>query len=218
MTGDVTRPEIVRREQDDGSGGTAPDPTGSGEPARRPDRRLSVPLIVSLALGGLLVVGAAAAGLLLGPQQPTQTSAPTRTAAAPVALPPVAAPQAGAAACAALLRALPATLPAGTTPLPARQLASPVPPGAVAWGGGDPVVLRCGVTRPAGLTPTSETENVDGVTWFSAGVPGAATTTLYAINCAPMVLLTVPGTVTDPGPVQAVSTAIAASMPEASPF
>jgi len=35
-----------------------------------------------------------------------------------------------------------------------------------AWG--DPrIVLRCGVTRPAALTPTSRCDDVDGIGWFT---------------------------------------------------
>jgi hypothetical protein len=41
-----------------------------------------------------------------------------------------------------------------------------------AWGD-PPVVLRCGVRRPAGLTPTSEVIEVDGVAWFLAEREGA---------------------------------------------
>jgi len=41
-----------------------------------------------------------------------------------------------------------------------------------AWGD-PPLVLRCGVPRPAGLTPTSEVLEVDGVEWFLTERPRA---------------------------------------------
>lgn len=37
---------------------------------------------------------------------------------------------------------------------------------AAAWGD-PPIVLRCGVARPAGLTPTSSLTTIDGVNWFA---------------------------------------------------
>lgn len=42
-----------------------------------------------------------------------------------------------------------------------------------AWG--DPrIVLRCGVTRPAALTPTSRCDDVDGIGWFTEERDGGA--------------------------------------------
>jgi len=73
---------------------------------------------------------------------------------------PVRVPDSPAAGCARLHDALPKTLGgldrAGTTPPSIRT---------AAWGD-PPVVLRCGVGRPAGLTATSQVIEVDGVEWF----------------------------------------------------
>ncbi|MDQ1621159.1 MAG: hypothetical protein QOE19_3728 [Actinomycetota bacterium] len=42
---------------------------------------------------------------------------------------------------------------------------SPRSPYTAAWGG-PPLVLRCGVAKPAGLRATSEVIDIDGVEWF----------------------------------------------------
>jgi hypothetical protein len=215
MTGDVTRQGIVADDtQQSGSGDTAGDPTGSAPPPVRPDRRLSPPLIAALVLGGALVVGVGVAGIVLGPgntPSPTTSAPPSVAATGPLLLVPVDAPQANSTECAALLRALPATLSNGNSPLAARQLASPAPPAAAAWGGttGDPVVLRCGIERPPELTPTSELLDVGGVQWLQLSANGL--TTWYAVDRAETVALTLPGNV-GTGPIQDVSAAIMATM------
>ena len=69
-------------------------------------------------------------------------------------------PDGPATGCGRLHDALPRTLDgrdrAGTRPSSSRT---------AAWGD-PPVVLRCGVGRPAGLTATSQVIEVDGVEWF----------------------------------------------------
>jgi hypothetical protein len=78
--------------------------------------------------------------------------------------PPVAVPEPDgrAAGCARLHRELPGEL-AGRD----RRDTTPASDRTAAWG--EPaVVLRCGVARPAGLTPTAEVVEVDGVAWFLA--------------------------------------------------
>jgi hypothetical protein len=181
----------------------------------RTERRLSPPLIVALCLGVALVIGVGVAGVVLGPASAvptaTPTTQPTAGATGPLLLVPVDAPGAGSAQCTALLRALPATLANGHTPLRRRQLAAPAPRATAAWGGGDePVVLRCGIERPPELTPTSELLGVDGVQWLRVSADGA--TTWYAVDRAEVVALTLPGNV-GTGPIQDVSEAIARSMP-----
>lgn len=204
MTGDVTRQGIVAEDtQDSGSGGTAPDPTGSHGPAEESDRRISMPVIVSLVLGGLLVAGVGTLGLIGGRSTPAPVPA--------LSVSPVAAPDAGSPSCAALRHALPATLSNGSAPLAARRIAAPAPAGVSAWGTSSPVVvLRCGVARPTSLTPTSELLVVDGVKWFQTGSSGA--TTWYAVDRRAVVALTVPvdaGT----GPIQDVSVAVSSALP-----
>jgi len=69
--------------------------------------------------------------------------------------------------CAALHHALPSEVDGrssrDTTPASTRT---------AAWGS-PAVVLRCGVVRPAGLTPTSELVEVNGVAWFLDERPSA---------------------------------------------
>ena len=69
-------------------------------------------------------------------------------------------PDGPAAGCGRLHAALPGTLDgrdrAGTKPSSTRT---------AAWGS-PPVVLRCGVGRPAGLTATSQVIEVNGVEWY----------------------------------------------------
>jgi uncharacterized protein DUF3515 len=201
---------------DTGSGGTAPDPTGSTPPVQPAGRRLSAPLIAALAIAVALVVGVAVAGLLSGPGGGATATAPSTPATAnptgPLLLVPVDAPQAGSPDCAALLRKLPATLANGGAPLAARELAAPAPPATAAWGGhdGDPVVLRCGIERPPELTPTSELLDVDGVQWLRLSADGL--TTWYAVDRPVVVALTLPGGI-GTGPIQDVSDSIGATMP-----
>jgi hypothetical protein len=76
----------------------------------------------------------------------------------PVEVPPVT-PEADA-SCPALMSALPLEL-AGEPSRPVRSDS----PFAYAWGD-PPVVLVCGVDRPAGLEPTSPLIQINGVNWF----------------------------------------------------
>ncbi|HET8971471.1 MAG TPA: DUF3515 family protein [Candidatus Nanopelagicales bacterium] len=69
-------------------------------------------------------------------------------------------------ACAAVAAALPETV-AGQS----RRSTTPDAPSTAAWGD-PPIVLRCGVPRPAALLPTSPVTDVTGpdgttVTWFA---------------------------------------------------
>ncbi len=76
---------------------------------------------------------------------------------------PVAAPEPSAPAsqaCLTLARSLPETVSRQE-----RRPTDPSSPLTAAWG--DPAItLRCGVPRPAQLTPTSETAEVNGVAWL----------------------------------------------------
>jgi uncharacterized protein DUF3515 len=78
----------------------------------------------------------------------------------PVAVEPASPSGAAAAACRALHDALPSQVGglAGRPTTPASATTA-------AWGD-TPILLRCGVGRPAGLEPTSELTTVDGVDWF----------------------------------------------------
>jgi hypothetical protein len=84
-----------------------------------------------------------------------------------VALPAirVAAPPALSAAAQRSCRELIAALPTTLGDRPARPVDSPSPY-VVAWGE-PPVVLRCGVPRPAAFIQTADTLVISGVTWFA---------------------------------------------------
>lgn len=172
--------------------------------------KLSPPLLVALGLAAVLVVGVAVAGIVLGRPTATPAAAPAPPDNGPVLLVPVSAPQAGSAACAALTHALPAALIDGGKPLRRRPLVAPAPLAAIAWGAGDPVVLRCGIERPPELKSTSELLAVNGVQWFQVTEGGDAT--WYAVDRAAVVALTLPNGV-NTGPIQDVSAAITAAMP-----
>jgi hypothetical protein len=172
---------------------------------------LSRPLIaVAVGLAVLLAVGVAALGLVLGTGEPEETSS-DRTG--PLALVTVDAPAAGSPECTSLVEKLPVGLPSGQDMLPRREIATPAPVGAVAWGDArhDPVVLRCGLNRPAELSPTSELRVISDVTWLR--VEGSGSATWFVVDRPAYVALTVPddaGT----GPLQDVSTTIRDLLPK----
>jgi hypothetical protein len=137
--------------------------------------------------------------------------------------PPIAAvptPDGASPDCARLLARLPARLDSDAGPL-TRVAPADVPAGALAWAAGDPsggpVVLRCGVARPAGLRPTSELIDVDGVGWLTSRAPGgsgdaAPDDVFVAADRSVFVQLEVPhGSGT--GPVQTFSDVIGAVLP-----
>ena len=129
-----------------------------------------------------------------------------------MALVPVPAPSAGSADCVALLGKLPATLQSGPTVLSKAVVAEPAPPAAVAWTDqrSDPVVLRCGLDRPAELTPTTQTRAVNGVNWLP--IDGPEATTWYLVGRSVYVAVTVPAT-TGTGPLQEISDLIGKTLP-----
>ena len=150
-----------------------------------------------LAVG--LAVTVAVIGLTSGGEPPAAPPPAT------LALPAVDAPQADTPDCARLLNGLPDDLPSGGENLRRRPLAAGSPPGAAAWGSPDPVVLRCGLPKPATLTRTSKLRQVSGVRWLPA--PGSGSTTFYAVDRAVYVAVTIPdGSGT--GPLQELSEAV----------
>lgn len=128
-----------------------------------------------------------------------------------VAVAAVPAPQADNSACRALLGALPQRL----GDYQRATLEQPAPAGAAAWRtgpGSDPVVLRCGLDRPAEFVVGSPIQVVDRVQWFqvrsdqqSAGDAGRST--WYAVDRPVYVVLTLP-TGSGPAPIQQISEAI----------
>jgi len=160
-------------------------------------------LVVAIALAALLAVGVAVLGVLTaggGPPGPSPQQEAARRG--PLALPDEPAPQAGSAECSALVGAL----------LPRRPLAAPAP-ASLAWGDAqhDPVVVRCGVQRPAELQPTSQLTEVSGVEWLQRPEDGRST--WIAVDRPVYAAVTVPddaGT----GPLQDVSAAVAQKLPK----
>jgi Protein of unknown function (DUF3515) len=129
----------------------------------------------------------------------------------PVAVAAVPAPQASSPACRALAQALPQRLGGHQR----ASVAQPAPEGAAAWRAGprsEPVVLRCGLDRPADFVVGSPIQVVDRVQWFevranpqSAGDAGRST--WYTVDRPVYVALTLP-TGSGPTPIQELSDVI----------
>jgi hypothetical protein len=171
---------------------------------------LSRPLLAAVVLAVLLAIGVAALGLVLGTGNQTE-DVPGRTG--PLALVSIDAPSAGSPECASLVEKVPVGLPSGKDMLPRREIASPAPPAAVAWGDArhDPVVLRCGLPRPAELSATSQLRVISDVQWLQ--LPGSGSSTWVIVDRPVYVALTVPddaGT----GPLQDMSTTVRDLLPK----
>jgi hypothetical protein len=129
----------------------------------------------------------------------------------PVAVPAVPAPQAANAPCRALAQALPQRL----GDYQRAPVAQPAPAGTAAWRAGpdsEPVVLRCGLDRPADFVVGSPIQIVDRVQWFgvaaeqqSAGDAGRST--WYTVDRPVYVALTLPSG-SGPTPIQQLSEVI----------
>jgi hypothetical protein len=114
----------------------------------------------------------------------------------PVAVPAVPAPEAATPACRTLTQALPQQL----GDYQRARIAQPAPEGATAWRAGpdsEPVVLRCGLDRPAEFVVGSPIQIVDRVQWFevpaqaqSAGDAGRST--WYTVDRPVYMALTLP--------------------------
>ncbi|WP_308259256.1 DUF3515 domain-containing protein [Pseudonocardia sp. H11422] len=178
--------------------------------------RLRPAVIVAITLPVLLAVVVAAIGITVrirGIDGADTTAAPPADTG-PLAVAPVDAPGAGGSECAALLAAVPAELPGDDDVLPSRPLAEPTP-GVLAWAASPrPVVLRCGLPRPAELNPTSALLEINGVRWLQLTdtAPGSVLTTYVAVDRPVYVVLTAPSTVGS-GPLQAVSDAVRETLP-----
>ncbi|KAA1250742.1 DUF3515 domain-containing protein [Mycobacterium simiae] len=126
----------------------------------------------------------------------------------PITVPAAPAPQASSPDCQALGAALPQRLGAyQRTPL-----AQPVPEGASAWSSGpdgEPVIMRCGLDRPADFVVGSPIQIVDNVQWFRVtdepqSDRGAGRSTWYTVDRPVYVALTLPAG-SGPTPIQEVS-------------
>lgn len=164
------------------------------------------PLGVALALVVALLVGVLIAASVVRNQ-----------ALGPLGLAVVPAPAADSADCARLLGALPETLDGGELgTLRRRQLRVPIPVGAAGWGD-PPVVLRCGLDRPADLTATSRLLAVSGVQFFevsSQQIPGPGMSTWVAVDRSVYVVVALPPR-SGSGALQQIATVISRTLPEA---
>ena len=135
--------------------------------------------------------------------------AATRDHTSPVVVAALPAPQAQDPACQKLTEELPPQLGGYTR----AQLAKPAPVGVAAWqpaGTGDPVVLRCGLDRPADFVIGSPIQVVDRVQWFE--VSQDQRSTWYTVDRAVYVALTLPQG-SGPTPIQQLSELIDRIMP-----
>lgn len=152
-----------------------------------------------------LVVAVAAVGAALAYAAARQSGEPPT---GPIPLATVPAPHADDAACRSVLDGLPPQL----GDFSRAELLEPAPAGAAAWtaGGGQSVVLRCGLDRPADFVVGSPIQVVDAVQWFEVREGDRAT--WYAVDRPVYLALTLPPG-SGPTPIQELSDVIAASVP-----
>jgi hypothetical protein len=154
------------------------------------------------ALIAALVVAIGTIGVILA-------IAATRHRTTPAVIAAVPAPQAQDPACRKLTDALPQRLGDYNR----AQVVQPAPVGAAAWqpaGAGDPVVLRCGLERPADFVVGSPIQVVDQVQWFE--VSQDQRSTWYTVDREVYVALTLPQG-SGPTPIQQLSELIDRLMP-----
>lgn len=173
---------------------TDPDTDPAGDAGPPPAVIIAAVAVAVVAIGVILVIAA-------NHEAPPQ----------PVAVPAAPAPQADSAACRALAGALPQRL----GDYQRAAVAQPAPRGVAAWRAGpdsEPVVLRCGLDRPAEFVLGSPIQIVDAVQWFavrpeqqSAGDAGRST--WYAVDRPVYVALTLPEG-SGPTPIQQLSEVI----------
>jgi hypothetical protein len=156
-----------------------------------------------------LVVAIGALGVILAIAATRHSPLP------PVAIPAVAAPHAQDPACRTLLESLPQRL----GDYQRAATAQPTPIGTAAWRAGndsEPVVLRCGIDRPADFVVGSPIQLVDRVQWFkegaAQGVEDVARSTWYTVDRPVYVALTLPSG-SGPTPIQELSELIDRTMP-----
>jgi hypothetical protein len=166
----------------------------------------------ALLIAAIVVAAGAIVGILIFAA--LRQSKPAQQA---VAIASVPAPKADSAECRALLGALPDSL----GDYRRARAADPAPAGAAAWkADGEPVVLRCGLDRPAEFIVGSPLQVVDAVQWFRVGEAGAGSdpaadqgrSTWFAVDRPVYVALTIPDG-SGPTPIQEISDAIAKSLP-----
>ena len=135
-------------------------------------------------------------------------AASRRLPPAPVAIAALPAPQAETPECQGLL----ATLPDQLGDLRRAATAEPTPAGTAAWrGDGEPVILRCGLDRPAEFVVGAPIQMVDRVSWFRLADPDAGRSTWVCVDRPVYVALTLPDG-SGPAPIQTLSAVIERTM------
>jgi hypothetical protein len=154
----------------------------------------------ALLIAAIVVAAGAIIGILV-------FAALRQTPPRPVAIAAVPAPKADSAECRGLLDALPQQLGHYRRAV----AADPAPAGAAAWtADGEPVILRCGLDRPAEFVVGSPIQVVNAVQWFEIADQGRST--WFAVDRPVYVALTMPQG-SGPTPIQTISEVIAKSLP-----
>lgn len=140
-------------------------------------------------------------------------AATRRTPAQPVVVAAVPAPQAQSPECATLV----GTLPERLGDYVRAATAEPTPAGTAAWrpdgdSTADPVILRCGLDRPAEFVVGAPLQMVNDVTWFRLDDNETQRSTWVNVDRPVYVAITLP-TGSGPTPIQTLSEVIARSMP-----
>ena len=140
-------------------------------------------------------------------------AASRRTPPAPVAIAALPAAQAEAPECQGLL----ATLPDQLGEFRRAATAEPTPAGTAAWRGepdpgSTPVIMRCGLDRPAEFVVGSPIQMVDQVSWFQLADPETGRSTWVCVDRPVYVALTLPDG-SGAAPIQTLSGVIERTMP-----
>lgn len=162
----------------------------------------------------LLIAGIAVGTVAVATVLAIAVTSHTTAARRPPVIGWVPAPAATSPACQALTAALPQRLGDYRRATPV----GPAPPGTAAWtGDGEPIVLRCGLDRPADFVVGAPIQVVDAVQWFreaDPGSPGAqgGRATWVTVDRPVYIALTLPDG-SGATPIQEMSEAIAATTP-----
>jgi hypothetical protein len=168
-------------------------------------------VFVAIALPVLLAVAVAAIAITARVQG---VDAPPAPDTGPLAVAPIESPDAAGPDCNAALAALPAELATSDGPLPPRPIEEPAL-GVRAWAAAPrPVVLRCGLPRPAELTPSSALLEVNGVRWLQLddGLPQPEQVSYIAVDRPVYLALTMPVDIGS-GPLQQLSDIVRTTLP-----
>lgn len=142
----------------------------------------------------IAVVAVAAVLAVAATREPGRTPVPISAVPAPQATDPV---------CGSLLAAAPEAL----GDYHRAPTADPTPAGTAAWqpaDGGEPVILRCGLERPADFVVGTPLQLVDDVEWFRVADAEGGRVSWYAVDRAVYVALTLPSG-SGPDPIQEIS-------------